>query len=540
MGSQAHAHHLSYLEENQGQSFLRRLWGWFYTFDHKRIGILYMYTSLAAFLIGGVFALLVRAELWTPASDFLTANQYNRTFTLHGAIMVFWFIIPAIPGALGNFFLPLMIGAKDVAFPKLNLASYYLLIIGMGMNLYGLLYGSGADTGWTFYGPYSFRTDTSVISMVAGVFVMGFASIFTGLNFMVTVHQLRCPGMTWMRMPLFVWAIYSTSLLQLVATPVLGITLLLLILERTLGIGFFDPALGGDPVLFQHFFWFYSHPAVYIMILPAFGIISEVITTFAKKVIFGYAAIAYSSIGLALVSFFVWGHHMFTSGESWWANALFSAMTMFTAIPTAIKIVNWTATLYGGSIDLKSPMLYALGFLFTFAIGGLTGLFLGSISADQHFHDTYFVVAHFHYVMVGGTVTALLCGLHHWFPKFTGRMFNEFWAKIGFLFFFVGFNVTFFPQFILGLEGMTRRYFSYEPQYQALNQLSTVGSWMIGVGVIIAFVNFLISACIGTKAPANPWGSSTLEWTHTASPPITHNFESDPEVSGGPYQYGRA
>jgi cytochrome c oxidase subunit 1 len=533
-------HHGSYLDENKGEGFFRWLWGWLFTYDHKRIGILYMVTSLGAFLIGGIFALLIRFELFTPLLDQFSANNYNRLFTLHGAVMVFWFIIPAIPGALGNFFLPLMIGAKDVAFPRLNLASYYILLIGIGVNLYGLMAGPGADTGWTFYAPYSLKSDTAVTSMVAGVFIMGFASIFTGLNFMVTVHQLRCPGMTWMRMPLFVWAIYSTSLLQLVATPVLAITLCLLMMERFIGIGFFDPALGGDPVLFQHFFWFYSHPAVYIMILPAFGIISEVITTFSHKVIFGYKAIAYSSIGLALVSFFVWGHHMFTSGQSWWSNLLFSAMTMFTAIPTAIKIVNWTATLYGGSIQLKSPMLYCLGFLFTFAVGGLTGLFLGAISVDQHFHDTYFVVAHFHYVMVGGTVTALLCGLHHWFPKYTGRMYNEFWANVGFVFFFIGFNTTFFPQFFLGLNGMPRRYAHYIEGYTFWNQVSTVGSWMIAVGVFIAFVNFIVSARSGEKAPANPWNSRTLEWTHAASPPITHNFEHDPSVNGGPYEYGRS
>lgn len=533
------AHDVSYLDENKGKSFFERLMGWVITYDHKRIGMMYLVTSLLSFLIGGVFALLIRTELWTPVKDFFDANTYNQIFTLHGAIMVFWFIIPAIPGALGNFCLPLMIGAKDVAFPKLNLASYYLLLIGMLINLYGVLSG-GIDTGWTFYTPYSVKTGTSVIAMVTGVFIMGFASIFTGLNFMATVHKLRAPGMTWMRMPLFVWAIYSTSLLQVVATPVLGITLALLIMERTLGIGFFDPTLGGDPVLFQHFFWFYSHPAVYIMILPAFGIISETITTYARKTIFGYAAIAYSSIGLALVSFFVWGHHMFTSGESWWANALFSAMTMFTAIPTAIKIVNWTATLYRGSIQLTTGMLYTLGFLLTFAIGGLTGLFLGSISADKHFHDTYFVVAHFHYVMVGGTATALFAGIYHWFPKYTGRMYNEFLGQCSFAFFFVGFNVTFFTQFFLGVYGMPRRYFSYVPEFTTLNQISTIGAFLIGIGVFISFANLIISAMSGPKAAANPWGSKSLEWTDTASPPITHNFARDPVVSAGPYEYGRS
>lgn len=523
-------HDVSYLEDGKG------LWSWIYTFDHKRIGMLYLWTTLASFLIGGIFALLVRTELWAPGQTIMDANSYNRAFTAHGAIMVFWVIIPAIPGALGNFFLPLMIGAKDVAFPKLNLLSYYLLIAGMAVNIYGMVSGPGADTGWTFYTPYSSTTNSAVMSMVTGIFLMGFASIFTGLNFMVTIHQLRCPGMTWFRMPLFVWAIYSSSLLQVLATPVVGITLALLAVERIAGIGFFDPTIGGDPVLFQHFFWFYSHPAVYIMILPGMGIISEVLTTYSKKTIFGYDAVAYSSVGLAAVSFFVWGHHMFTSGQSEFANYLFSMFTMATAVPTAIKMFNWTGTLYKGSIEYTSSMIYALAFLFTFAIGGLTGIILGVVSADMHFHDTYFVVAHFHYVMLGGTIIALFSGLHHWWPKMTGRMFNEGVAKFAAILFVVSFNVTFFVQFFLGEAGMPRRYYDYVEKYTALNQVSTIGAFALALSVAIAFINLAVSWFKGEKAPKNPWGSKTLEWT-TDSPPITHNFHDTPTVNAGPYEY---
>jgi cytochrome c oxidase subunit I len=510
---------------------------WAFTLDHKRIGIMYMYTTLLSLLVGGVFALLVRLELFTPGLTFMGPNTYNRVFTLHGAVMVFWFIIPAVPGILGNFLLPLMLGAKDVAFPRLNLLSYYLLIGGMAVNLYGLLSNGGADTGWTFYTPYSIKTGTAVVSMVTGVFLMGFSSILTGLNFITTIHTLRCPGMTWGRMPLFIWATYATSVLQVFATPVIGITLALLAVERFLGIGFFDPSLGGDPVLFQHFFWFYSHPAVYIMILPGMGIISEIIATFSQKTIFGYRAVAYSSLGLAFVSFLVWGHHMFTSGQSELANFLFSLFTMATAVPSAVKMFNWTATLYKGSISLKTPMLYALGFLFTFAIGGLTGIFLGALSFDMHMQDTYFVVAHFHYVMMGGTVMALFGGLYFWFPKMFGRMYNEFWGRVSFVLFFIGFNVTFFSQFILGAAGMPRRYYDYLPQYEAWNKVSTVGSWVIALSVIVMLANFIISKRRGEKAPANPFSSKTLEWS-AESPPVLENFDRTPTVTSGPYEYG--
>ncbi len=511
--------------------------GWLGTLDHKRIGLMYMFTTMLSLMVGGIFALLVRLELMFPGQQLFDANTYNRLFTLHGAVMVFWFIIPAIPGTLGNFFLPIMIGAKDVAFPRLNLLSYYLLLLGMGINLYGILSGPGADTGWTFYTPYSATTNANVISLVMGVFVMGFSSILTGLNFIATVHTLRCPGMSFFRMPLFVWAIYSTSVLQVLATPVIGITTVLLVLERTLGIGFFDPKLGGDPVLFQHFFWFYSHPAVYIMILPGMGIISEVIPTMARKTIFGYRAIAYSSLGLALVSFLVWGHHMFTSGQSQLANYIFSLITMATAVPSAVKMFNWTATLYKGSISLKTPMLYAMGFLFTFGIGGITGIILGTLSADLHFHDTYFVVAHFHYVMMGGAAIALFSGLFYWFPKMTGRMYNEALGKLSFWLFIIGFNVTFMAQFKVGLDGMTRRYHDYLPVFATGNLVSTVGSWFIGLGIFFIVINLLISMKNGAKAPANPWGGKSLEW-QAESPPVLENFEKTPTVTAGPYEYG--
>jgi cytochrome c oxidase subunit 1 len=527
----SHAANVNFYHASKG------LKSWLFTLDHKRIGLMYFWTTLFSLCVGGVAALLVRAELMFPGMQLFDANTYNRLFTLHGAVMVFWFIVPAIPGALGNFLLPIMIGAKDVAFPRMNLMSYYLLIIGMLVNIYGLLHGPGADTGWTFYTPYSIRTNSSVVTMVVGVFLMGFSSIFTGINFITTVHTLRCPGMKFFRMPLFIWALYGTAILQVLATPVIGITLALLGIERFAGIGFFDPKLGGDPVLFEHFFWFYSHPAVYIMILPAMGIISEIIPTMSQKTIFGYRAIAFSSLGLGLVSFLVWGHHMFTSGQSPLANFIFSILTMATAVPSAVKMFNWTATLYRGSISWDTPMLYALGFLFTFGIGGITGIVLGTLSADIHFHDTYFVVAHFHYVMMGGAAIALFAGIFYWFPKITGKMYNEFMGRVSFWFFFIGFNVTFGAQFILGLNGMTRRYADYIPMYASWNLVSTVGSWGIATGILMIIGNCLYSSFKGKQAPANPWHGKTLEWS-AESPPVLENFAHTPTVTGGPYEYG--
>ncbi len=521
--------HADYLNHEKG------LKSWFTTLDHKRIGILYFCSVMFFFLLGGIFALLMRLELMNPGQQFFAPDVYNRFMTFHGAIMVFMVVVPGIPAFLGNFLLPLHIGAKDVAFPRLNLFSWYLLLTGALIVLSSILLG-GVDTGWTFYTPYSIKTATAVTWVVAGVFVLGFSSILTGLNFIVTVHKLRAPGMTMTRMPLFVWAIYSTAILQVVATPVLAITLMLLIAERTFGIGIFDAKLGGDPVLFQHFFWFYSHPAVYIMVLPAMGVISELVTAFSRKTIFGYTAIAYSSIGIAAISFLVWGHHMFVNGQSEFAGIAFSVITMLVGVPTAIKLFNWMATLYKGSISLDSPMLYALGFMFIFTIGGLTGIYLATLAVDMHLHDTYFVVAHFHYVMVGGTLMALMGGIYYWFPKIFGKMYNEATARISWFLIFLGFNVTFFPQFLLGNLGMPRRYHDYIPEYAWLNRISTMGSWLIGAGFLFALYTVIQGIKSGPKASANPWGAKTLEWT-TPSPPPHDNFAVTPTITAGPYEY---
>ena len=523
---------------------------WLTTVDHKRIGILYLVAVTVAFGLGGLFAVLLRIDLLnnTPVLIELFRKMgveitdspgtfYNRLFTLHGAVMVFLFIIPSIPATLGNFVLPLMIGAKDVAFPRLNLASFYIYVFG-AVFCFISLFTSPVETGWTFYTPYSIETPSSVISMLLGVFILGFSSILTGLNFIVTIHKLRAPGMSWFRMPLMLWAIYATSIIQILATPVLAITVLLLIFERVLGVGIFNPALGGDPVLFQHFFWFYSHPAVYIMILPAMGIMSELVTTFSKKNIFGYKFVAFSSLAIAIISFLVWGHHLFVSGQSEFASTLFSLLTFLVAIPSAIKIFNWIATMYQGSIELKVPFLWAISFIFMFCIGGFTGVVLGSLSLDVNLHDTYFVVAHFHYVMVGGTVMAFIGGLHYWWPKMWGRMYNESLALVSWLLVFIGFNWVFFPQFILGSKGMPRRYYSYLDQFKTLHQFSTMGTWILGAGFLLMFFYMLWAVFKGKKAPANPWGGKTLEW-QTASPPSHHNFEEQVTVTGGPYEYGK-
>ena len=508
---------------------------WLTTVDHKRIGVMYLISILLAFFAGGVFALILRTELLTPGRTIMEADTYNEMFTLHGAIMVFLFIIPSIPAAIGNFVLPIMLGAKDVAFPKLNLASLYIYWVGAIFTLVAITQGH-IDTGWTFYTPYSTRADNSAIWMTIGVFILGFSSILTGLNFIATVHTMRGPGMHWRRLPLFIWGTYATAVIQVLATPVLAITLALLAMEKIVGVGVFDPALGGDPVLFQHFFWFYSHPAVYIMILPGMAIVNEVIATFSRRKIFGYMFIAMSSVALALLGFLVWGHHMFVSGQSEYATMVFSALTFLVAIPSGVKIFNWLATLYQGSISLESPMLYSLAFIALFTIGGLTGLFLGTLSTDIHLHDTYFVVAHFHYVMVGGTVFGFLSGLHYWWPKITGRLYDERWARVAFSLVFIGFNVTFLSQFVLGSRGMPRRYYSYLDQFQPLHMTSSGGAYILGVGFLVMAVMFAKSLKSGEKAGRNPWGSAGYEW-QTSPRPHPHNFAEQPVFTRGPYDY---
>jgi cytochrome c oxidase subunit I len=523
-------HHTHYLSAHHGFK------SWLLTRDHKRIAILYLLGVTLFFFIGGAAAVFFRLELMTPRGDLVAGDAYNKLFTLHGVIMVFFFLIPAIPAVLGNFLVPLMIGARDLAFPKLNLASWYFFMAGGGLTLWALIAG-GVDTGWTFYTPYSTTySNTHVILTAAGIFVSGFSSIFTAINFIVTIHRMRAPGLTWFRLPLFIWSHYATSLVIVLATPVLAVTLLLMVAERAFGIGIFNPAIGGDPVLFQHLFWFYSHPAVYIMILPAFGVISELVACFARKKIYGYRFVAFASLAIAVYGFLVWGHHMFVSSQSPYAGLVFSFLSFFVAIPSAIKVFNWTATLYKGSISYQTPMLYALGFIGLFTIGGLTGLFLAALGLDVHVHDTYFVVAHFHYIMVGGTIMAYLGGLHFWWPKITGRLYTEGWSKFSALIIFVGFNLTFFPQFVLGYLGMPRRYHSYPEEFQVLNVMSSAGASILGMGYVIPMIYLLWSLRYGRNAGPNPWGAAGLEWD-TASPPPVENFDVTPRVTGQAYNY---
>jgi len=509
---------------------------WLLTTDHKRIALLYLMSVTFFFFIGGFFAMLIRLELLTPQGDLMQADTYNKMFTMHGIIMVFFFLIPSIPAVLGNFLVPLMVGAKDLAFPKLNLASWYIYMIGGSMALYGMITG-GVDTGWTFYTPYSSSfSHTNVTIVAVGVFVNGFSSIFTGLNFIVTIHRMRAPGMTWSRLPLFLWSHYATSVIMVLGTPVIAITLLLVAAERVLHLGIFNAQLGGDPLLFQHLFWFYSHPAVYIMILPAMGVVSEIVAAYSRKRVFGYNFVALASIGIAVIGFLVWAHHMFVAGISVYAAMVFSFLSYLVAIPSAIKVFNWTATLYKGSIKFETPMLYAFGFIGLFTIGGMTGLFLAALGIDVHVTDTYFVVAHFHYIMVGGAIMGFLGGLHFWWPKITGRLYPESWAKLSALLVFVGFNLTFFPQFIMGYMGMPRRYWAYPPEFQILHVLSSAGSSVLAIGYVFPMIYLLWSLKYGQKAGPNPWRAAGLEWT-VQSPPTTFNFDKTPVVTWEAYNY---
>ena len=525
---------LNFFEESGGK---KGIFKWILSTDHKRIGLMYFYSILSFFLVGVALGLLMRLELLEPGGQYIDANTYNSAFTLHGVIMIFLFIIPGIPAVFGNLILPIIIGAKDVAFPRINLLSWYLYIIGAFFALSTLVFGDGpADTGWTFYAPYSVNTTTNVSMSVLAAFILGFSSILTGLNFLVTIHRMRAPGMTWFKMPLFAWGLYATAWIQLLATPVVGITLLMIIAERFLGVGLFDPSLGGDPILYQHMFWIYSHPAVYVMILPAMGVISEIVPTFSQRRIFGYKAIAYSSLFIAFVGYTVWGHHMYTSGMSGSARIIFSILTFIVAIPSAIKVFNWLATMYGGSIDLKPAMLFALGFIFLFLIGGLTGLVVGALATDVHLHDTYFVVGHFHYVMFGGTGFAFIAALYYWFPKIYGKMYNIKQANIAFWVMFVGFNVLYFPMLVVGIMGMPRRYYDYLPQFHVPNIVSTVGSWILVTGLIMVIVNFVKAKKISAAEAKNPWQGLTLEWT-VSSPPSLENFDEVPTITSGPYDY---
>ena len=510
---------------------------WIFSTDHKRIGLLYLFSIMTFFIVGAILGVLMRLELIAPGKTVIEAQTYNGVFTLHGIIMIFLIVIPGLPAVFGNFFLPLMIGAKDVAFPKLNLMSWYIYILGALIVVYSQFFGDGPpDTGWTFYAPYSFKTTTNMLPAVLGAFVLGFSSILTGLNFIVTMHRMRAPGMTWLKMPLFPWTLYGTAWIQLFATPIVGITLLMIVAERTLGIGFFDPTLGGDPLLYQHLFWIYSHPAVYIMILPAMGAISEIIPVFAQKHIFGYRALIASTLAIAFVGYFVWGHHMFTSGMSGTSLFAFSFITFLVAIPSAIKVFNWVATLHQGSINVQTPFYWAISFIFVFMIGGLTGLVLGSLATNVHVHDTYFVVGHFHYIVFGGTGFAFLGAIHYWFPKMFGRMYDPKWANTGWLLFFIGFVTLYSPMFYLGIKGMPRRYYDYLDIFHGPNILSTIGSWVMITGFIIILINLFNSVKNGPKAQENPYNGQTLEWT-VPSPPPVENFDEIPHVTKGPYDY---
>ena len=513
------------------------IWSWLMSTDHKKIGLMYFYVIAAFFFIGATLGVLMRTELIAQGETIMGPQTYNGFFTVHGIIMIFIIVIPGLSVIFGNFFLPILIGARDVAFPKLNLLSFYLFVTGALLAVISQFTGDGPpDTGWSFYVPYSVKSATNVIFALTAAFILGFSSILTGLNFIVTTHRMRAPGMTFFRMPLFPWSIYATAWIQVLATPIIGITLLMVIAERVFNIGFFDPALGGDPVLYQHLFWIYSHPAVYIMILPAMGVVTEIFPTFSQKPVFGYVAIAISSLAIAFIGYFVWGHHMFTSGTSYLSRLFFSLLTFLVAVPSAIKVFNWLSTMYGGSIDLKPPLLYAIGFIFLFAIGGFTGLIQGALATNIQVHDTSFVVAHFHYIIFGGMGFAAFAGIHYWFPKMFGKMYNIKIANIAFAIIFTGFNFLYFPQLIIGIQGMPRRYFDYLPQFTPGQVVSSIGAYILVTGLLMMLINLLYAGRKGAKASANPWHGVTLEWKIPSPPPV-ENFDTLPEITGRPYNF---
>ena len=534
MSTQNNSEEPSYLDY---KGKYKGIFAWILSTDHKRIGLLYLFSILSLFVVGATIGLLMKFELIAPGKTIIDAQTYNAFFTLHGIIMIFAVVIPGLPAVFGNFFLPIMIGAKDVAFPRLNLLSWYFYVTGVILVLISQFAGEGApDTGWTFYAPYSFRTTGNMLPAVFGAFVLGFSSILTGLNFLVTIHRLRAPGMTWLKMPLFPWTLYATGWVQLLATPIIGITLLMIAAERIFHIGFFDPTLGGDPLLYQHLFWTYSHPAVYIMILPAMGAISEIIPTFCHKTVFGYKFIVGSSIAIAFVGYFIWGHHMFTSGMSGTALYVFSLLTFIVAIPSAIKVFNWISTMHKGSIDLQTPFYWAAGFIFVFMIGGFSGLILGALATNVHLHNTHFVLAHFHYIVFGGTGYAFFGAMHYWYPKITGKMYDSRWANTGYLIFFIGYNTLYSTMFYLGMKGMPRRYFDYDEVFHAGNIYSSLGAMIMYFGLAVIIINLVASLKSGSKAPSDPWGGKTLEWT-IASPPTVENFDEIPVITKGPYNY---